>query len=129
MGSSSYWRCVYAVDVWHWGGIRQIILSGDRETTASMRTWILGQGVPAAAVTIEGRSRTTRENALFTSALIQKTPGPYMLLTSDIHMWRSVRAFRKAGIAVVPRPRCGTRQARRQIAQPRQDQIGPAGLE
>jgi len=53
MGSSSYWRCVYAVDVWHWGGIRQIILSGDRETTASMRTWILGQGVPAAAVTIE----------------------------------------------------------------------------
>lgn len=104
MGTSSYWRSVYAVDVWHWGGVGHIILSGDAETTASMRTWILGQGVPADAITVENRSQSTRENAVFTAALARNIPGPYVLLTSDIHMWRALRAFRKAGIAALPRP-------------------------
>jgi uncharacterized SAM-binding protein YcdF (DUF218 family) len=104
IGISSYWRSVFAVDVWHSGGVRQIILSGDAETTASMRAWIIGQGVPADAITVEGRSQTTRENALFTAALARNIPGPYMLLTSDIHMWRALRAFRKAGIEATPCP-------------------------
>jgi uncharacterized SAM-binding protein YcdF (DUF218 family) len=69
-----------------------------------MRTWIVGQGVPAAAITVEGNSHTTRENALFTAALLRNVPGPYLLLTSDIHIWRAQRAFRKAGLTVIPRP-------------------------
>ncbi len=81
-----------------------MILSGDAQTTASMRAWIVDQGVPADAVTIEGRSQTTRENALFTGALLRNVPGPFLLVTSDIHMWRAQRAFRKAGLAVIPRP-------------------------
>jgi uncharacterized SAM-binding protein YcdF (DUF218 family) len=104
LGTSSYWRSVYAVDLWRWGGIRHIVISGDPETTASMRAWILGQGIPADAVTVEGRSKTTRENALCTAALARDVPGPYLLLTSDIHMWRALHAFRKAGIAALPRP-------------------------
>ncbi len=104
MGISSYWRSVFAVDLWNSGGIHHIILSGDAQTTASMRGWILGQGVPPDAITVEGRSQTTRENALFTAALARNMPGPYILLTSDIHMWRALRAFRKAGIAAIPCP-------------------------
>ena len=104
MGTSSYWRSVYAVDVWHWGGIRHIIISADPDTAASMRTWIVGQGVPAEAITIEGRSTSTRENAVFTAAIARNIPGPYILMTSDIHMWRALRAFRKAGIDAQPRP-------------------------
>lgn len=104
MGESSYWRCVYAVDVWHEGGIQRIVLSGDAQTTASMRTWIVGQGIPAAAVTVEGHSQSTRENALFTAQFLRRIPGPYLLLTSDFHMWRALRAFHKAGITALPRP-------------------------
>jgi uncharacterized SAM-binding protein YcdF (DUF218 family) len=104
MGTSSYWRSVFAVDVWREGGVKRMILSGDRQTTASMRTWIVEQGVPADAVTVEGNSQTTHENAVFTAALLRDVPGPYLLMTSDIHMWRAQRAFRQAGLAILPRP-------------------------
>jgi uncharacterized SAM-binding protein YcdF (DUF218 family) len=104
MGQSSYWRSVYTVDVWREGGIKRIILSGDAQTTTSIRSWIVNHGIPADAVVIEGRSQSTRENALFTAALIHDIPGPYLLLTSDIHMWRAQRAFRKVGVTTLPRP-------------------------
>jgi uncharacterized SAM-binding protein YcdF (DUF218 family) len=104
MGLSSYWRSVYAVDVWHEGGVKRIVLTGDAQTVASMRDWIVGQGVPAASVTVEDHSLSTRENALFTARLLRDIPGPYLLLTSDIHTWRAYRVFRKAGIDVLPRP-------------------------
>jgi len=104
MGTSSYWRCVFAVDVWNQGGVRKMILSGDDQATRSMRAWILGQGVPAEVVMVENRSQSTRENALFTAVMLRNgIPGPYMLLTSDIHMWRARRAFAKAGLTIVPR--------------------------
>ena len=104
MGLSSYWRAVSAVDVWREGGIERIVLSGDAGTTASMRTWMVGQGIPAAALQMENRSHSTHENALLTAGLLQGTPGPYLLLTSDIHVWRARRAFLKAGLTVLPRP-------------------------
>ena len=104
MGESSYWRAVWAVDVWREGGVKQIVVSGDTQTAASMRTWLIEQGVPADAVLLENRSRTTRENALFTAELLRDIPGPYLLVTSDIHVWRAQRAFRKAGLNVLPRP-------------------------
>jgi uncharacterized SAM-binding protein YcdF (DUF218 family) len=104
MGTSSYWRSVFAVDVFHEGGIRRIVLTGDPQTTASMRTWLIDQGIPAGAIAVEGNSHSTRENALFTAALIDKDPGPFLLLTSDIHTWRARRAFLKAGLSTLPRP-------------------------
>ena len=104
MDASTYWRCVYAVDVWHWGGVERMVLSGSDQDTASMRTWIIGQGVPADRVAVENHSGSTRENALLTAVFLRNIPGPYMLLTSDIHMWRAQRAFRKAGITAFTRP-------------------------
>ncbi len=104
MGESSYWRCVSAIDVWRETGVRRLVLTGDAQTTASMRSWLISQGIPADAITVEGHSRSTRENALFTAALLRGVPGPFLLLTSDIHVWRASRAFRKAGLDVFPRP-------------------------
>jgi len=104
LGESSYWRSVYAVRAWREGGVRRIILSGDEAVTEPMRDFLVGGGVPAEAILIEGRSRSTRENALYTAELAYSVPGPYVLLTSDYHMWRASRAFAKAGLAVRPRP-------------------------
>jgi len=60
--------------------------------------------VPAQAIQIETQSRSTRENALYVKALLAGVPGRKVLLTSDYHMFRAHRAFKKAGLEVVPRP-------------------------
>ena len=104
MGETSYWRCISAVEVWREGAVRRVILTGDEQTISPMREWLVEQGIPAAAVTLETHSHSTRENALRTAELLRGVPGPYLLLTSDIHVLRSWRAFRKCGLIVSPRP-------------------------
>jgi uncharacterized SAM-binding protein YcdF (DUF218 family) len=104
LGVASYWRSVYAVLVWREGGFGHLILSGNADITVPMRDFILAQGIPASAIVMEDRSGSTRENALFTAPLARQLPAPYVLLTSDYHMWRAHHAFQKAGLTVQPRP-------------------------
>jgi uncharacterized SAM-binding protein YcdF (DUF218 family) len=62
-------------------------------------------GVPASRVTLEDKSRNTAENATLTKALAQPKPGDrWVLVTSAMHMPRSVGVFRKAGFSVEPYP-------------------------
>ncbi len=63
-------------------------------------------GVPDAQVAVEGRSRTTSENAIFTRDLVDPQPGQvWVLVTSAWHMPRSMAAFRRAGWSgLVPWP-------------------------
>jgi uncharacterized SAM-binding protein YcdF (DUF218 family) len=104
IGESSYWRSVYAVRAWREDRFREIVISGVETVSDPMREFIVSQGVPASAVRTESRSRSTRENALYTTELLRSTPGRKVLLTSDYHMFRAVRAFRKAGTDPLPRP-------------------------
>jgi uncharacterized SAM-binding protein YcdF (DUF218 family) len=69
-----------------------------------MKTFMASQGIPANQIAVESRSTSTRENALFTASIVAPMPGPKVLLTSDFHIFRSVRAFRKAGVEVTPLP-------------------------
>jgi len=48
-------------------------------------------------VVAENYSRSTRENALNTARLLAGDTGTLVLMTSDFHMYRALRAFRKAG--------------------------------
>lgn len=100
---SSFWRSVYALRVYREGGVRHIVLSG-AEVAPLMRDFLVSQGVPADRILLETTSRSTRENALYTRQLLNVLPGRKVLLTSDYHMWRACRVFRKAGLPVVPRP-------------------------
>lgn len=62
-------------------------------------------GIAADRVIFENRSRTTRENAAFSRALVE--PGPaerWLLVTSAWHMPRSIGCFRQAGFAVTAYP-------------------------
>ncbi len=62
-------------------------------------------GVPAAYMLMESRSTNTRQNALYSSELIeQHAVTRVTLVTSDWHMARAVLAFRRAGVAVHPSP-------------------------
>jgi uncharacterized SAM-binding protein YcdF (DUF218 family) len=62
-------------------------------------------GVSKARLTMERRSRNTRENAEFSRAMAAPKNGErWLLVTSAYHMPRSIGSFRKAGFAVEPYP-------------------------
>jgi uncharacterized SAM-binding protein YcdF (DUF218 family) len=104
LGQTSYLRSLMGVISWREGKFREVVLSGDLQTTRPMRDFMVCEGVPASAILIEGRSTSTRENALFTAQLVRSLPGPYVLITSEYHMFRARRAFAKAGLKVIPSP-------------------------
>ena len=54
-------------------------------------------GVPAAAIRVETASTTTWENAIGVRALVPALPARIWLVTSALHMPRSLIAFRAAG--------------------------------
>ena len=109
MGPSSYMRAIYAMRAWRAGGFRKIVISGGSSNGGApiaepMREFLVCQGVPAQDIVLEEQSHTTHENAVYTTRLLSAAPGTKVLLTSDYHMYRAYRAFRKAGLAVEPRP-------------------------
>ena len=62
-------------------------------------------GIPRDRVMLEGASRTTAENAIFTQRSVQPKSGElWLLVTSSFHMPRSVGAFRQAGFDVEAYP-------------------------
>ena len=62
-------------------------------------------GMDVGRVTFESQSRTTYENAVLSRALVHPEPGQtWLLVTSAIHMPRSVGVFRRAGWDVLPYP-------------------------
>ena len=103
LGVTSYWRSVDAVFCWRSGGYRTVVLSG-KNLAGPMRDFVVAYGVPREAILTENSSSDTHENALFTAALLRHDPRRKVLLTSDYHMFRALRAFRKAGLEVTPLP-------------------------
>jgi uncharacterized SAM-binding protein YcdF (DUF218 family) len=62
-------------------------------------------GIEQSRIVLEGASRTTAENAVFTRKLISPKPGErWLLVTSSFHMPRSIGAFRAAGFPVEAYP-------------------------
>lgn len=104
-GDSTYWRGIYAVQAWQQGRFEKVLLCG-RETGGPMRTLLLAGGVPESAIVIEDQSTNTHENALFARRITDRLglPEPYLLLTSDYHMFRAQRVFEHAGLTVIPCP-------------------------
>ncbi len=107
IGDSSYLRSEYAITAYRNGSFRSVVVSGGGRRipeAALMARFMECQGVPQSVVSVEDRSTSTQENALYTKSLLQGLGGRKVLLTSDYHMFRAYRVFRKAGIDVAPRP-------------------------
>lgn len=109
IGPASYWRAVYAVRAWRTGHFKKIVVSGGfMETRMSLASavaeFLVGNGVPREAMILEERSTSTHENAGYTAQLISGMPGTKVLMTSDQHMFRASREFRRVGMEIVPRP-------------------------
>jgi uncharacterized SAM-binding protein YcdF (DUF218 family) len=97
---SSYWRAREALFAWQTGGFKKIVISGGGGP--GILNFLIAEGVPREAIVAEWRSTSTRENGIETARLIQGIPGKKVLLTSDFHMYRALRVFRKLGIEVTP---------------------------
>ncbi len=97
---SSYWRARQAVFAWQTGGFKEIVISGFGDP--GILNFLVAEGIPRQAILTEGRSDSTRENAIETARLLQNLPGGRVLLTSDFHMFRALRVFRKLGIEAAP---------------------------
>lgn len=86
------------------GGSGRLFPRGDSEG-AVMRRFFVEQGIPADRITVEGRSRNTYENALFSEELVRPQPGQvWLLVTSAAHMPRAVGCFRHVGWSVLAYP-------------------------
>jgi uncharacterized SAM-binding protein YcdF (DUF218 family) len=106
IGQSSYWRCVYAVRAYRQTPFDKIIVSGGGpvHTATLMHDFLVSEGIPADRIVVEDHSTSTRENALYTKELLTGADQNLVLLTSDYHMFRAWRAFRKVDLNVAPRP-------------------------
>jgi len=104
-------RAWHAARLYRAGKAPKILLSGglassrtDGPTEAElMRLFLLDLGVPDEAMILETRSRTTRENALYCAAMVRDAGwSSVILVTSALHMPRSWRSFKQAGVGAIP---------------------------
>lgn len=77
------------------------LLEGDSRTEAEAAEHLFRlAGIDGERLVLEGRSRNTHENALFTRELIRPKPGErWILVTSAFHMPRAIGCFRAVGLA------------------------------
>ncbi|MFA5952705.1 MAG: YdcF family protein [Hyphomicrobium sp.] len=86
------------------GGVGAI-WSREIEATGPVSQFLIDCGIARERIVLEGRSRNTYENAIFTRDLVSPKPGErWFLVTSAYHMPRSMGIFRKAGFDVTAYP-------------------------
>ena len=92
---------------WHLvflGGEGRLLPTGVSEAELA-RTFYEAQGLDSGRMTLEGGSRTTRENARQLAALMgARCQEPWLLVTSAWHMPRAVPEFEAVGCRVTPYP-------------------------
>lgn len=92
------WRVVFT------GGSAALLDEGIGEAEA-VAPYLGVLGIPEGRLLLEGKSRNTFENARFTADLLKPQKGQtFLLVTSALHMPRSVGLFRKAGFDVIACP-------------------------
>jgi uncharacterized SAM-binding protein YcdF (DUF218 family) len=91
----------------------KVVFSGDDGTlfaspsnvATTVGRWLEAVGIARERIVLEGKSRTTWENALFLHDILKPQPGQrWVLVTSAFHMPRSVGTFRRLGFDVLPWP-------------------------
>jgi uncharacterized SAM-binding protein YcdF (DUF218 family) len=99
-------RMRVAISLYHAGLAPLLVLSGGGGRAIPeadvMQQLALAAGVPASALLLEPRSRTTLENATETAKLLTPTRGAGVVLVTDsCHALRARMLFRMAGVRVI----------------------------
>jgi len=115
LGMDTLYRCVKAAEVYRQGAPLPVLVSGgptDADGSGPaiaelMRDFLQRLGVKSADLWVEGRSRTTHENAVFSCEMLSRRGIRRIVLVTDAaHLPRALGCFRKQGVEVVP---CGCR--------------------
>lgn len=107
-------RIIYAAKLYHDHPEAKLLLSGgdidfldlsDSTPAGDMAALLKLMGVPESAMILQDQSQNTYEDALYSCEKI-KSAGyeDVVLVTSAMHMPRSVKLFQKQGCAVLPAP-------------------------
>jgi uncharacterized SAM-binding protein YcdF (DUF218 family) len=104
LGETSYWRSVYTVRALRNHTFRRVLITGNNGSAELMRDFVVAHGFSTDRIELDTQAGSTRENALKVRPMLANEKGKVVLLTSDYHVWRSVRVFRKLGIDVDPWP-------------------------
>jgi uncharacterized SAM-binding protein YcdF (DUF218 family) len=109
IGEAGWERTVAAVELWRRIGGRLLFAGapkpgGSDSAAAAMARVARALGVPEENLLVEPASRNTRENLLFSQRLLGARPGRLWLVTSAMHMPRSVAVAKVLGMDVVPFP-------------------------
>lgn len=109
LGEAGWERTAAAVALWRRVGGRILFTGapkpdGTDSAAATMARLAAGMGVPAERLLVEPRALNTHENLLFSRRMLGDKPGRIWLVTSALHMPRSVLAARAVGLEVVPFP-------------------------
>ena len=107
-------RMLYGIRLYQQGMAEHLLLSGgtitwmdeDSSTPASdMAVLMTSLGVPQDALWLEDKSQNTYENAVFAKTYLkEKNINRILLVTSAMHMPRSVKLFEAQGFEVIPAP-------------------------
>lgn len=107
-------RLIYAARLYREGKAQKLLLSGggidwytpsSANPAAEIAFLLELMGVPKEALILEDRSQNTLQNAQFAKRLLEEMGIKRILLvTSAMHMPRSVRVFERQGLEVVPVP-------------------------
>ena len=104
-------RCLKAAELYHQDKPCLVVVSGGmaesepvRPTVAeAMREFLISLGVAPADIILEEQSRSTYENAVESSRLLDKRGLTKVILVTDAyHMARSMACFRKQGLEPLP---------------------------
>ncbi|MGB3298611.1 MAG: YdcF family protein [Phormidesmis sp.] len=111
-------RILYGARLYNQRRAPKLILSGGRVTwrggssenaapseADDMKEFAMAMNVPASAIVLEGDSLNTRQNAVNVKKIMEaQSVKSILLVTSAMHMPRSVAIFKKLGINVIPAP-------------------------
>jgi uncharacterized SAM-binding protein YcdF (DUF218 family) len=107
-------RFIQAFRLYKLGHIKKILITGGSgslwrqqyKEADFVKEQLIEMGVPEQDILKDNQSRNTYENAVNTKKTLDslKIPGPYLLITSSMHMRRSQHVFAKAGLPVVAYP-------------------------
>lgn len=85
------------------GGSGSLFFNEVKESDLALN-FLLSFDVPKEDIILETESRNTRENAIYTTNLLNNKDDPIILVTSAFHMRRSIREFENLGYKVIPYP-------------------------
>ena len=102
-------RLIYTLQLYNQGIIKNIFISGGNgnlfnnnyKESETIKEFLIKNKIDSNDITIENQSRNTKENAINSAKLLDKK-NEYILITSSIHMKRSILCFDNVGLKTIP---------------------------